>query len=165
MIYQPDYTLKIDGQDVNFLFTSLTYKKFCDRKGIELDYLLKMVQKSFAKPEDITDEMKQVKDLKIEDYIDILLSANETYCIYHRIPFNADIPDAYQWVDALGGFVSGLQKRNSLILLFVAKLLNVDLGVLSVEAKPVEQVEKNAVAPVVNGSPGASSTSGQQQPV
>lgn len=160
MVYQPDYTITVAGAQVNFLFTSYTFKAFCERRGIELDELLKVVYKTLTPPEEQGEELKDVEPMKTKDYPDLLLAGHEAWCIYNRIPFRAGIPEAYEWIDAMGGIVGGITQRNVLFGRFVARLLNIDETRVEVKA---EGGEKNAEAPGIS-SPGEPSTEGQPKP-
>jgi len=159
MIYEPDYKITAGGQDVPFLFRSLTFKKYCDRKGIELDELVRMVYKTILSKDRIEAEgLQDVRDIKINDFADILLAAHETYCLYHKITFRAKEEDAFMWIDEMGGIINSRKEQMEVMLLFACKLLNIDPAMARATTDEAESGEKNAETPAMNGSPGGSST-------
>jgi hypothetical protein len=120
----PDYSLG----ETHFLFNSFMYKKYCEGKGIELEDLLQQVHAM----------LKEGKGFKTKDYPDILLAAHKSYCLYNKLPFNAGELEAYEWIDQMGGLVSGVDGRVQVFKLFIARLLNIDPGALDAKVENVE---------------------------
>lgn len=137
MIINPSYT--IQPGDVHLLFNSFMFKKYCERKGIELHQLLQKVQKSTE--QEPSEELKDVKPFTTDDIPDILYAGHETYCRYNKIPFQVDETDVYTWIDAMGGPVSGTAKFAEVITYFFGKLLNIDVEMLN--ASVVEEEKKS----------------------
>jgi hypothetical protein len=121
----PDYSLG----ETHFLFNSFMYKKYCEGKGIELEDLLQQVHAM----------LKEGKGFKTKDYPDILLAAHKSYCLYNKQPFNAGELEAYEWIDQMGGLVSGVDGRVQVFKLFIARLLNIDPGALDAKVENVEE--------------------------
>lgn len=132
----PDYTITVNGEAVHFVFNSYTYKKYCEREGIELHELLAKVQKSLTPKNELTDEMKSVKGFMPDDLPGILLVANQTYSLYNKLPFTAGELEAFQWLDAIGGLLS--TTYGELFITFISKLLNIDPERLKMEEKKSE---------------------------
>lgn len=132
----PDYTITVDGGQVHFSFNSYMYKKYCEKKGIELHELLRRVQKTLTTEAEMTDELKAVKGFTQDDLPDILLTAHQTYCLYNKLPFEAGELEAFQWIDAMGGLTVG--NYGEVFLKFIAKLLNIDTSSLKIEEKKIE---------------------------
>lgn len=131
MLYTHDYTIKTTEGDIHLLFNSFFYKKYCERKGIELSDLLKRVQKTL----DVQGENETLKDVKgftQEDLSDILLTGHQTYCLYNKEPFTATELESYMWIDSLGGLVNSVGAFGEVFALFISKLLNIDTDKLKV---------------------------------
>lgn len=160
MVYKPDFTINTESEQVNFLFTSYTFKAFCERKGIELEDLLQVVSKTITPKEQQDESLRDVQPFKTKDYPALLLAANEAWCVYHKTPFTAGEAEAYQWIDVMGGLVGGVNTRNELFARFVARLLNIDETRVEAKGEP----EKNAEAPG-QSLPGERSTEEPLKPV
>jgi hypothetical protein len=123
MIYNADLTI---GND-SFMFSTYTFKKYCDKRGIELEGLYELMAQGTA--------------FKSKDLPELLLTANETWCLYNNKKFEANELKAYSWIDQLGGF-------NDLRIVevyktFASKLLNVEKKQLDVIAEDVNPKNVN----------------------
>jgi hypothetical protein len=150
MIYIPDYTI---GES-HFLFNSLAFKKYCEKKGMELEDLLT----------DVKAMLDTGKGFRTADFPDILLAGHQSWCLYNKLPFTADEATAYMWMDELGGIVGGVGNRIELFKVIIGKLLNIDPALLEAKSETTETEEKkslNGETPELmsEGSPGGSSTS------
>jgi hypothetical protein len=170
MIYKPDYTLTTqEGTEVHFLFASYAYKKYCERKGIELEDLLNIVLKSATDRDSLSEEEKlkyderyqNVPNFKAADFEAMLLSAHEAWQVYHKLPVSVPEGEASKWIDEMGGILT--LKRQDIYKLFFCRLLNVDPGALSVETETVNDSSEaqklpNGMPPVTSVSPGEASS-------
>lgn len=129
----PHYTITVNGEPVHFCFNSYMFKKYCEKKGIELGELLAKVQKTLTTSEEMPEHLKDVKGFTPDDIPDILLTAHQTYQLYNKLPFEAGELEAYQWIDALGGLTAA--SYGDLFLVFISRLLNIDADRLKMGEK------------------------------
>lgn len=149
MVVKPDYTIAVNGEEVHFAFNSYMFKKYCEKQGIELHELLAKVQKTLTREDELPDELKSVQGFMPSDLPDILLVANQTYCLYNKLPFSAGELEACQWLDAIGGLLS--KGYGELFIAFISKLLNIDPGNLKMEEKKSERRTAGQIVPPVSG--------------
>jgi hypothetical protein len=67
----PDYTLKVDDQEIKFLFTYRMIRSFCRAKGIEADEFYAKITKSVSTAEQeatlLPEKFKDVKGFTVFD--------------------------------------------------------------------------------------------------
>lgn len=150
MIFTPDYSITLpEGQRIDLLFSSYFYKKYCERKGIELHEFLKQIGTVLSAKED--EEPGRVKGFTNDDMPEIILVAHQVWCHYNKIPCDKTEADAYLWIDAMGGLVNGMATYSELFKVFVARLFNIDPGMVKTTVEELEE-KKSPEAVMVVGT-------------
>lgn len=124
MVFTPDYTIRVNGESVNFLFNTRALRRYCEAHSLELADLYLKVQKALLEENDYTDELLQVKDFIISDFQSVLLHGHESWCAYNKQPFAAGELEADLWMDALGGIVEQKKAFGEVIVIIAKRLLN-----------------------------------------
>ena len=103
MVFTPDYSLNVGGENVDFLFNTKALRLYCESKGIEKDMLYHQISKYATPVEKHTEEMKGAKNFVDDDFADLLFYGHKSWCIYNKQPFIANDDDKDLWMDFIGG--------------------------------------------------------------
>src|SRR4051812_28031091 len=123
MTYTPDYTVFTPaGVPAHFLFNTWAFKRFCEQQKIEYSYLLRRALATV----DPTQET-EVKPFMHSDLEWLLLAGHESFCRYNNQPFEANDLTQAEWIDGMGGFVSGRNEIDKFIVIVIARLMNVPM--------------------------------------
>lgn len=124
MVFIPDYTLNVQGEEVHFLFNYRALRRYSEAEGLELDQLYRKIQRAVTKEEDYTEELKAVKDFTIKDLPVLLSFGHESWCAYNHQPFRAGELEKDLWMDCIGGLWAQTAVFNGLILTLVRRMVS-----------------------------------------